>query len=134
MADSSNLKKKILLVDDDEIHLSIAESFLKNEHEVFKAMSGDEALKLLEDKEFLPGLIMLDIVMPNMNGWELFRKIRTIDRLKDVPIVFFTSLDGEAEKKKARQLGAVDYISKPHNMTLLTSTVNKIFSANTKKR
>ena len=118
--------KKILLVDDNEVHLSTAELFLKGEYEIHKAKSGDEALLFLADTKFIPDLIMLDILMPNMDGWEVFNNIKALDRLKDVPILFLTSVAGDAEKKKAQDLGAVDYITKPYNMTLLKSTVGDI--------
>ena len=125
-SNDENNRKKILLVDDDEIHLSTAELFLRNEYDTYKAMSGDEALKYLYNNEFTPDLIMLDIIMPIMDGWEVFRRIRAISLLKDIPIVFLTSADGEAEKKKARELGAVDYITKPYEMTFFINTVKKI--------
>jgi putative two-component system response regulator len=121
-----SVKKQILLVDDDEIHLETAELFLKDNYEVYKANSGEDALRCLLAKEFSPDLIMLDIVMPQMDGWEVFKRIREINFLKNVPIVFLTSADGEKEKKRARALGAVDYITKPYNMTFLNSTISEI--------
>jgi DNA-binding response OmpR family regulator len=123
MVNNANEKKTIFLVDDDEIHLKTAELFLKNDYEIHKASSGDEALQCLNNREFTPDLIMLDIIMPNMTGWEVFKKIRALDYLKNVPIAFLTSLTGEEEKKKARQLGAADYIMKPFNMNDLKTRV-----------
>ena len=119
-------RKKILLVDDDELHLITAELYLKEDYDIYKARSGDEALKHLYNSEAVPDLILLDIIMPNMDGWEVFRRIKAISVLQNVPIVFLTSEDGEAEKKKARKLGAVDYITKPFNMTFLKSTIKEI--------
>jgi len=126
MSDVLNTKKKILLIDDDEIHLSIAEMFLKDEYEIYKATSGEGALKYLYRNEFIPDLIMLDVIMPNMDGWEVFNRIKAISLLRNVPIVFLTSADGEKEKKRAREIGAVDYITKPFNMTFLKSTIKEI--------
>ena len=118
--------KKILLVDDDEIHLTTAELFLKSEYEIFKAQSGNEALECLDSKEFIPDIIMLDIIMPNMNGWEVFEKIKTKDFLKNVPIVFLTSVEEEAEKKRAYKMGIADFITKPYNMTALKSRIKEV--------
>ena len=122
-----DLKKiKILLIDDDEFHLSTAEMYLKDEYEIRKAKSGEEALEFLNKNDFIPDLIMLDIIMPGMNGWEVFEKIKAINRLKDVPIVFLTSEDGEKEREKARKLGVVDYITKPYDMTFVKNTISEI--------
>jgi putative two-component system response regulator len=117
-------KKNILLVDDDEMHLSTAEMFLEDEYEIHKAMSGEEALKYLYNNEFTPDMIMLDIIMPGMDGWEVFKRIKAIGLLKNVPIVFLTSI--EDEKERARELGAVDYITKPYNKEFLKNTISKI--------
>jgi putative two-component system response regulator len=126
MINDAGKKKKILLVDDDDIQLTTAELFLKNEYEIYKAISGEEALKLLNAKEVIPDLIMLDILMPNMNGWEVFSRIKAINFLKDIPIVFLTSLEGDAEKKRAHKMGACDYIIKPYNMTDLKSRIKEV--------
>jgi len=126
MINITEKKKKILLVDDDDIQLTTAELFLKDEYDVFKAVSGNDALQCLNNKECMPDIIMLDIIMPNMDGWEVFNRIRAISFLKDVPIVFLTSLEGEAERKRARKIGAADYITKPYNMTDLKGRIGDI--------
>jgi PleD family two-component response regulator len=126
MFENVNEKKKILLIDDDEIHLMTAELYLKNEHEIYKMKSGNEALEYLTNNEIIPDLILLDIIMPNMDGWETFKKIKAIDKLKNVPIVFITSVMGENEKKRAFKIGIVDYIVKPFNMVELKHSVNEI--------
>jgi DNA-binding response OmpR family regulator len=125
MANIPNARKKILLVDDDEMHLSTAELFLKDEYELYKTKSGEEALNCLSNNEFTPDLILLDIIMPKMDGWEVFKRLQKMG-LQNIPIVFLTSEDGEKEKKKARSLGAVDYITKPYNMTFLKSTIAEV--------
>ena len=121
-----NVKKKVLLVDDDVIHLKTAELFLKNEYEICLMKSGNEALDYLNSKKLVPDLILLDILMPNMDGWEVFKRIKKTDFLKDVPIVFLTSLEEETDKKRAFQMGITDYIMKPFNMTELKSRVKDI--------
>ncbi len=121
-------KKKVLLIDDDEMHLITAELYLKNDYEILKVKSGEEALSKLNNNEFVPNLILLDIVMEGMNGWEVFKKIRAIPSLKNLPIAFLTSENDQAEKDRATKLGAADYITKPFNMTLLKSKVKDILS------
>jgi len=106
-----NEKRKLLLVDDDEIHLAITGNMLKGEYEIITAKSGKEALGHLL-KGVVPDLILLDIVMPNMDGWETYNRIRGISLLRDVPIAFFSSLDGKDEAQQAREMGAADFIPK----------------------
>jgi len=134
MINDVNTKKKILLVDDDDIQLTTAELFLQDEYEVYKARSGNEALEYLYKKDFIPNIIMLDILMPNMDGWEVFNRIKAISVLKDVPIVFLTSIEGETEKKRARQIGAADYITKPYNMTDLKGRLREIIKSKSKTK
>jgi len=119
-------KKKILLIDDDEMHLITAELYLKDEYEIYKVKSGEEALDQLKNNEFVPNLVLLDIVMSGMNGWEVFKKIRAIPSLKNLPIAFLTSENDQTEKDRAFKIGAADYITKPYNMTLLKSKVKDI--------
>ena len=126
MADGNTIKNKILLIDDNVIYLSTAASYLADEYEVFKATSGTEALGYLYDHEFTPDLIILDILMPDMDGWEVFNRIRAIGILKNVPIAFLTSVEGEREIVKARELGAADYIIKPYNMADLRVRLKEI--------
>jgi len=118
-------KRKILLVDDDEIQLSITEYMLMDNYEISTVKSGKEALELLR-KGFVPSLILLDILMPGMDGWETYSNIRTIDSCHHVPILFFTSLDEAREEKYAQEIGAVDYITKPFSKNDLLRRVQAI--------
>ena len=104
-------KRTLLLVDDDEIHLAITGSMLKGNYDIITAKSGKEALGFLL-KGVVPDLILLDIIMPNMDGWETYNRIRGISLLRDVPIAFFSSLDGKDEAQQAIDMGAADYIPK----------------------
>ncbi|MDR0455930.1 MAG: response regulator [Treponema sp.] len=119
-------KKKVLLIDDDEIHLITADLFLKNDYEVHKVQSGNEALEYLTSSKVVPNIILLDIVMPNMSGWETFAKIKAIDSLKNVPIIFLTSIAEEEEKKRAYKIGVAGFITKPFNMTDLISEIKEV--------
>jgi len=119
-------KIKIYLIDDDEIHLTTAELYLQDEYEVHKAKSGQEAIDYINNNKFVPHIILLDLMMPNMTGWEVFKKLRQIDSLKNTPIAFVTSISEEEEKKKAFKMGIADYIFKPFNMTELKSRVKDI--------
>ena len=117
--------KKILLVDDSDIHLVIAENILKEKYEIITARAGTEALSILS-KGFVPNLILLDVLMPEMDGWETYNKIKGISLLKDVPIAFLTSMDGVREKLYASRIGAADLITKPYNGEDLLNRVEKM--------
>jgi DNA-binding response OmpR family regulator len=109
-----NERQNILLIDDDETQLLIAKSLLQNEYTVFTAKSGKDAIENIL-QGFNPDIILLDILMPKMDGWETFNRIRSICLLKDVPIIFLTSVTEESQEKLALEMGAVDYIKKPYN-------------------
>jgi len=135
MAKDNNSRKLILLVDDDEIHLAITESELKDEYEVVMVRSGEEALEFLGKNHIIPDLVLLDILMPEMNGWEVFDSINDIANLKLTPIMFYTALDEESAKEKAYELGAFDYITKPCEQSVLRDKIkNTIQKAELRKQ
>jgi len=125
MAKDINSRKKVLLVDDDEVHLSITELSLKDDYDVFLVKSGEEALEFLNKSQIIPDLIMLDILMPVMDGWIVFDRINDIAALKFTPIMFYTSLEEESAKEKAYELGAFDYITKPCERSILLDRIGK---------
>jgi len=123
---ANDKKLKIFLIDDDDIHLTTAELFLKDEYEIRKSQVGQEALDCIKSNEFVPDIILLDVMMPTMSGWEVFKRVREIGSMKNVPIAFLTSLVEEEERKKAYKMGAADYITKPFNMTELKGRLKEI--------
>ena len=126
MGSIGNKKLKILLVDDDDIQHQIAESMLKKDYEVYKVRSGNEALDYLRDDNNIPDLILLDILMPEMDGWEVFNRVKAISLLKNVPIAFLTSITESTEEKRAYEIGADDFITKPYKKEELLNRVKKI--------
>jgi PleD family two-component response regulator len=124
MVDNSE-KKKILIVDDNEVQLSLSEVQLKNEYKITTAKSGREALDHLFHG-LVPDLIILDILMPDMDGWETFGRLRAISKLHEVPILFLSSINDQKEIDRAFEMGAVDFIVKPCNGTELLERVKKV--------
>jgi putative two-component system response regulator len=125
MSKDVDSRKVILLVDDDEVHLSITELSLKDEYEIYMVKSGVEALEFLNKGQTVPDLILLDILMPEMDGWVVFDKIHDIAALAFTPIMFFTSLDEETAKEKAYELGAFDFITKPCEQSVLLERIKE---------
>jgi methyl-accepting chemotaxis protein/CheY-like chemotaxis protein len=111
---SGNEKKEILVVDDDETYLLMADGILKNDYKVFTVKSGKEALQLFY-QGLVPNLVLLDLVMPGMDGWDTFERIRGISQLHNVPIAFCSASDDPKDKAQSNKIGAVDYIQKPCN-------------------
>lgn len=107
-----NPKAKVLVVDDTPANLALVLDALSAAgHEVLVAESGRGALALLEHN--LPDLILLDVVMPGMNGFATCARIKAVPECRDVPVLFMTALDDPEQKVRAFEAGAVDYITKP---------------------
>jgi PAS domain S-box-containing protein len=109
----TNRKFKILIVDDINENLSALERQLKKPDRVFiKSTSGEEALRILDQEEI--SLIILDIKMPDMDGWEVAGRMKSSERLKNIPILFITAeYISDEFIQKGFEMGAVDYITKP---------------------
>lgn len=101
----------ILLVDDDEINLLILKEYLKNQYNVFLATNAKDALDILDKSDI--HLILLDVEMPEINGFELVEKIKTIPKNSDIPFMFITGRNDDESIEKGLELGAKDFISKP---------------------
>lgn len=105
------MKKKILLVDDEPDIIEFMQyNLIKEGFDVITAYDGYEALKKMPGE---PDLIILDILMPGMDGFETCRKIRSQKEFKNTPIIFLTAKSGEADEIQGLELGASDYIQKP---------------------
>lgn len=108
-------KKAILLVEDDEFLAELYATKLNLEgFKVALASDGDRGLKAL--KESKPDLVLLDIILPKMDGFELLKKMKADKNLKDVPVILLTNLSQKDEVKKGLELGANDYLIKAHFM------------------
>lgn len=115
-------KKKLLIVDDVPENLTVLYKLLRDEYEVIGANSGQEAIKLVPIHN--PDLILLDIMMPEMNGYEVCRIIKEQDAFKQTPIIFVSALIEEADEAKGFDLGAVDYITKPFKPSILKHRIS----------
>ncbi|MCL2293364.1 MAG: methyl-accepting chemotaxis protein, partial [Spirochaetes bacterium] len=120
-------KKIILVVDDDAVHCTATKAILGTNYEIVIANSGFDALVLFSEG-LVPDLILLDLIMPDMDGWATYERVKTLSDLHMVPIAFFTSSTNPQDKERALKLGAVDFIQKPANSELL-QRVGKIVKA-----
>ena len=108
----SGKHETVMLIDDETPWLDVMSMALEDEsYNVITADSGEAALKQLHSKT--PDLILSDVRMPVMNGFDLFEKVRSDSHLKKVPFVFMSSLDDYDAKRVAKEIGADDYVTKP---------------------
>jgi CheY-like chemotaxis protein len=115
-------RPRVLLVDDDERNLLAVKSILEDLGEVVPAKSGEEALRHLLKGDF--AVILLDVYMPGMDGYETAQIIRNRDQTKGIPIVFLSAVNKEAEHLlRGYAMGAVDYVFKPVDPIVLRSKV-----------
>jgi type IV pilus assembly protein PilB len=118
----SRTKSRILCVDDDKVTLrAIERSLLVNGYSVLTAENGPRALQTLQSVR--PDLILLDAMMPGMDGYEICSRLRQNEELNSIPVIFVTSLEQKEDKAKAFALGAVDYLNKPIQKEMLLSKV-----------
>jgi methyl-accepting chemotaxis protein len=123
--DKGNEKKKIIVIDDEETTLTLTRSMLEEYYEVKTVNSGQAALSLFF-QGYTPNLVLLDLYMPGMGGWDTFLRIRDLSKLHNVPIAIYTISDDQNDMAKAKEVGAVDYIKKPCNKDELLTRVAKI--------
>ncbi len=107
-------KASILIVDDQPANIHALAQLLKADYHILVATSGPKALGLAAG-ETLPDVILLDIMMPDMDGYEVCRHLKNNSRTKDIPIIFVTAMGGSEDEAHGLNLGAVDYIAKPFN-------------------
>jgi len=117
--------KKILIVDDEpNIVMSLEYTFKKNNFEVFIARDGKEALDLLKDQ--IPDVIILDVMMPMVDGYATLEQIKKNDRLKNCKIIFLSAKNKESDIEKGLALGANLYMTKPFSIKKLLEQVNEL--------
>jgi len=114
-------KSKILLVDDESINLEILEEILEDDFDLSFAKNGKIAMELLSQDQ--PDLILLDVMMPEMTGWEVLKRVKSDPVLKSIPIIMQTALASQEDFQRGLSLGAYYYISKPIKLETLTPLV-----------
>jgi len=112
-----NQRKTIFLVDDDMTNLTIGKKALAGTYNVFTLNSGQVMLNMIEN--ITPDLILLDVKMPEMDGYQAIEKLKENKNTADIPVIFLTALSAEETELKGLSLGAIDYITKPFSPPLL---------------
>ncbi|MDR1099999.1 MAG: diguanylate cyclase, partial [Treponema sp.] len=116
-----NGKNSILVVDDEKSNLLMLNNILSAEFSVFTAKSGEEALsRIAEDP---PDLILLDILLPGIDGFEVLKRLKASPETRNIPVIIITGLQSDANEEKGLLLGAVDYITKPFKNAIIMARV-----------
>jgi CheY-like chemotaxis protein len=116
-------KRNILVVDDSETNLVLLEAVLGDENfKVTTALSAKEAYEILE--ESIPDLILLDLLMPNENGFDVIKKLQLVEKYKRIPIIIVTAFANEENTEKANKYGVYDVIEKPIDIPAFLNKVN----------
>src|SRR6187399_1089623 len=105
-------KRTVLVVDDTPENLSLMSGLLKSDYVVKIAPSGTRALQIVNG-ETPPDLILLDIMMPEMDGYEVVRRLRSDPKTSEIPVIYLTAMSSAEDEQRGLELGAVDYIAKP---------------------
>ncbi|NMR33039.1 response regulator [Chryseobacterium aquaticum] len=118
--------KKILIADDEhKILMSLEYSFRKNGYEVFIARDGTEVLEFL--KTIIPDVILLDIMMPNLDGYSTLEEIKKNENLKKTKVLFLSAKNNPKDIEKGLSMGADAYVTKPYSIKKLMQQIEEMF-------
>lgn len=117
--------KKVLIIDDNEMNITILLNTLGSTYDISVALNGKEAFEALKDE--IPDLIVLDIIMGEISGLDVCKKVKSYERTKHIPVIFLTAAH-DALKESAYEAGADDFMSKPFEGDLLRSKIKKLTS------
>jgi len=120
--DGEDRKQTILIIDDEVTNINILNEVLKTDYKVVFAKDGEKGMKIARS-ETPPDLILLDIIMPGLDGYGVCEILKKDKRLKKVPIIFITVKASEEHETRGFELGAVDYITKPFNPVVVRARV-----------
>ena len=121
MLDIDIEKPTLLLVDDEPVNLRVLKQLLANDYQLIFARNGEEALKLAPSRQ--PNLILLDVMMPGLTGFEVCRQLKQQENTKQIPVIFVTALNDEQDETQGFDAGAVDYITKPISPAIVKARV-----------
>jgi DNA-binding response OmpR family regulator len=120
----SMTKAKILVVDDEPVNVELMEEYLSKDYEIVKAYDGNEALRKVETTP--PDLILLDIMMPGINGFEVCKILKDNEKTMSIPIIIVTALQDNNGRIKSIEAGADDFLNKPVDVLELAIRVKSL--------
>jgi putative two-component system response regulator len=127
-------KQTILIVDDAPENIELLNLILSNEYRITVALNGERALEIAANPADLPDLILLDVMMPGIDGYEVCRQLKTRDSTRKIPVIFVSALSEPVDEAKGLGLGAVDYLSKPVTAPIVRARVKTHLILHDQKR
>jgi len=118
----AEIKNSILIVEDNEINIEMLHSILGDDYNLHTARDGREGIELA--RSVIPDLIVLDIILPCIDGYEVIKELKTYPETQDIPIIFCTALSNTDDERKGLLLGGSDYINKPYDAVIVKLRVN----------
>ena len=115
-------KPRILVVDDESFYREVLENLMRNDYQVVTAENGEQALEIASQQP-RPDLIILDVVMPGVDGYEVCRRLKADARTEAIPVIFLTVKSNVDDEVRGFNLGAVDYITKPMSPPIVMARV-----------
>ena len=122
LEDLCPIRQKILVVDDSPLNTKIMETALSEDYDVLISHNGKEALSICNSND-PPDLVLLDIIMPEIDGYEICRRLNRGVKTKDIPVIFLTSLTASRDIEFGLTLGAIDYITKPFSVPIIKAKI-----------
>ena len=113
--------KKILIIDDEKMNIIALAHFLKPQFEITVAVDGPSGLEAAE--KHVPDIILLDVMMPGMNGFDVIVRLKESETTKNIPVIFITGLNNAEDEEKGLSLGAVDFITKPFSKPIVKARI-----------
>ena len=117
------MSKSILIVDDDRVNVMLVASALEDTYEILTALNGNEAIRQVVMKH--PDLVILDVMMPGLDGFDVCRMIKADKMYADIPVIFMSAVDSAIGENMGTNSGGVDYLPKPVDTGLLKRLVRK---------
>jgi len=116
------MNKKILIIDDEKMNILALAHFLKPQYDIIVSTESVTAFETAE--KHLPDIILLDIIMPELDGYGVIAKLKASENTKNIPVIFISGLNSPEDEEKGVLLGAVDFITKPFNKMLVKARID----------
>lgn len=123
---STSRSYTLLVADDEPVNLLFLQEIFQRDHQVLTATSGEEVLRLAEEHQ--PDIIILDVLMPGLSGYEVCKRLKANPATQHIPVIFVTALESEEDEEMGLELGAVDYLTKPLRAGILRARVRNFLT------
>ena len=114
-------EETIMIIEDEKTNVDILLEAFKDDYQVMVALDGETALEAIKSNH--PDLILLDIMLPKINGYQVCRRLKNDSRTAEIPVIFATAMSENTNERKGLELGAIDYITKPFNIPIVKARV-----------